>query len=211
MTSVLLTCAGLAGIGYWLTLLSAPHSLLRALVKTLPVALIALTSWLAGGAWLLTIALVLSAAGDWFLAFKGERAFLAGLVSFLVAHLVYCVLFFAGQDEAWAAGPWFLAGTVIIFAIALGIYRRLRNRLGPMKLPVAIYTAAIAAMAVAALSRGPDPVLISGAVLFMASDMVLAHEVFVLDEDSPARRITSPFIWLSYLAAQVLIAAAFLL
>ena len=211
MSMILLGAAALLGIAYWLILLRKEESLLRAAAKTLPMALLAFTSWWAESAYFLTLALVLSSIGDWFLAFRGERAFLAGLVAFLLAHLVYCILFFAGQDPGWTQGPWFLAGTVLIFALALGVFRRLRDRLGAMKIPVAIYSGVIAAMAVAALSRGPDPVLLAGAALFMASDLVLSQEVFTLAPDSRMRRYTSPFIWLSYLAAQVLITAAFLL
>ena len=211
MSTILLAVAAFLGIVYWLVFLGRDESRLRATAKTLPIALLAITSWWVGGAHFLTLALALSAVGDWMLAFRGERAFLAGLVAFLLAHLVYCILFFAGQDPGWTQGPWFLAGTVLIFALALGVFRRLRDRLGTMKIPVAIYSGVIAAMAVAALSRGPDPVLLAGAALFMASDLVLSQEVFTLAPDSRMRRYTSPFIWLSYLAAQVLITAAFLL
>ena len=210
MSMILLGAAALLGIAYWLILLRKEESLLRAAAKTLPMALLAFTSWWAESAYFLTLALVLSSIGDWFLAFRGERAFLAGLGAFLAAHLVYCALFFAGQDVEWTQGPWFLSGTVLVFALALGVFRRLRDHLGPMKIPVAIYCGAIAAMAVAALGNGPDPLLISGVALFMASDLVLAHEVFMLEEDSPARKVTAPFVLLSYLAAQILITASFL-
>lgn len=124
------------------------------------------------------VALVLSALGDLLLAFRGERFFLAGLVAFLLGHLAYIRLFFAGQDEAWSSGPVFFAATVVVVMLTLGVFRTLRPRLGAMRLPVATYTGVIAAMAVAALSRGPDAMLLTGVALFLASDMTLAFETF---------------------------------
>lgn len=183
----------------------------RAVAKTVPLVLLAIAAWLMDAPWLLVAGFALSAVGDWCLAFAGEKFFLAGLVSFLAAHLAYARLFFLGQDPGWSAGPYFLAGAVIVFAVALGVFRRLRGRLGPMKWPVAIYTAVIATMAVAALSRGPDPVLLAGAALFMASDIALAFETFPPTENARAHRWRGWFIWYAYFIGQALIGAAYLL
>jgi uncharacterized membrane protein YhhN len=62
---------------------------------------------------------------------------------------------------------------------------------------------------VAALSRGPDPLLLSGVVLLMASDAVLAFEKFAFDTNSPKKAWSGPFIWFSYFFGQVLIVLAF--
>lgn len=199
-----------SGIVYWPVFGAKPVSLRRALAKTLPVALLAFAAFAGGEAHMLTIALALSALGDWMLAFKGERYFLAGLSAFLGAHLGYCALFFAGQDAAWSGGLVFFAGTVFVFALAIGVYRRLRPHLGSMRWPVAAYCAVIAAMAVAAWARGPDPLLLAGVALFLASDIVLAFETFVLEEHAPQRRWSGQVIWYAYFAGQVLILAAFL-
>ena len=159
---------------------------------------------------LLVAGFALSALGDWCLAFKGEKYFLAGLVSFLLAHLAYARMFFLGQNAQWASGPLFLAGAVIVFAISIGVFRRLRDRLGPMKWPVAVYTGVIAAMVVAALARGPDPVLLAGVALFMASDIVLAHQTFPASSATQEPRWRSWFIWYAYFIGQALIGAAYL-
>ncbi|GIL02523.1 MAG: hypothetical protein BroJett030_24220 [Alphaproteobacteria bacterium] len=199
-----------AGLLYG-ALVARPPSPVRALVKTLPVALLAAAAWLAETPAFLVAALVLSALGDFCLAFRGERFFLAGLAAFLLAHLAYVRLFFAEQDPLWTAGPAFLAATVAVVALAVGVFRLLRPRLGALRWPVAAYTGAIAAMAIAALARGPDPLLLAGVALFFASDMALAFETFPADGKAAAPRWRGHFIWYAYFCGQALIAAAFLL
>jgi len=209
-TMTLFALAIIAGIFYGAVLLRRPQGHLRAAAKIAPIVLLAVTAAEAEQSVLLVVALAFSALGDLFLAYRGERAFMSGLGAFLVAHLAYCALFAAGQDAAWSAGPLFLAGTVVVFAFALGMYRRLQPHLGAMRFPVAVYCGVIAAMAVAALSRGPDPVLLAGVALFMAADALLAFETFVFAEASAHRRWSAPAIWFAYLASQALIAWSFL-
>lgn len=203
---VAMTIAFVWGLGF----LARPASLPRALVKTIPVALLAAAAFLGDGPSFLVAAFALGAMGDWFLAFEGKRAFLAGVAAFLVSHLVYAALFFAGQNEAWTGGPVFLGATLALFALSAAIYRRLLPHLGDLEIPVAFYCAAILAMAVAALSRGPDPVLLSGVALFMASDTVLAFEKFAPATADGVRLAIRRFVWFSYAAAQGLIFSAFL-
>jgi len=207
-------------IAYWIALaaglaytpfIERRQSLPRAAAKTAPLVLLALAAWLAGGPWLLVLAFALSALGDLALAFAGERFFLAGLSAFLAAHLAYARLFFLAQDPAWSAAPLFLVGVIAIFAIALGVFRRLTGRLGAMKWPVAIYTSVIAAMAVAALARGPDPVLLAGVALFMASDIALAFLTFPAEPGARQPRWRGYFVWYAYFLGQVLIGAAYLI
>lgn len=208
--AILFAVAVAWGVAYGLLAPRLAMGLSRAAAKTVPVALMALAAWLAGLPPMLAVALALSAAGDWFLAFEGRRAFLAGLVAFAAAHLAYAALFAAGQDEAWTAGPVFLAGAILVFAYSLGMFHRLRPHLGAMRIPAAVYCGFIAAMAVAAWSRGPEPVLLAGVALFLASDTILAFEAFVFAPGSKNRRWSAPAVWFAYLAAQTLILAAFL-
>lgn len=198
----------LAGFAYWPLCGRRERTYVRATAKTLPVVLLAVASVAGGGPHFLVLALALSALGDWFLAFDGERNFLGGLVSFLLGHLAYCALFFVNQDPVWTQGIWFFASTLLVMALVLGVFRVLRPHLGKMRIPVAVYSGVIAAMAVAALSRGPDPVLLAGVALFVASDMVLAFETFVFEESSPNRKWSGPVIWYAYFAGQTLIATA---
>ena len=202
--------AVLWGVGYGVSLRNWPQSHARAIAKTVPVALLSATAFAAGMPPLLVLALALSALGDFFLTYEGERNFLAGLVSFLLAHVSYIVLFFGEQDPVWSGTLPFFAGTLLIFVFSMSVFRRLRPHLGGMRLPVALYTGILSAMAVAALARGPDPVLIAGVVLLVASDAVLAFERFMFEPQSAHRRWSGAFVWFTYLLGQALVTAAFI-
>ncbi len=208
--SLLFPLAVVLGVLYGLLFLQRPRNLARAVAKTGAIALLSLAALAADLPVLLVAALALSALGDWFLAFEGERNFLGGLVSFLLAHLCYAALFTGGQDAVFSAGLPFFAGTIVIFAFALGVLRKLRPHLGKMRLPVTVYTGVLCAMAVAALSRGPDVLLLPGVVLLLVSDAVLAFERFVFDRRAPQRSWSSPVVWFSYLAGQALVTASFM-
>jgi uncharacterized membrane protein YhhN len=205
----LFATAILWGVLYGLVEKRFRPGLRKAAAKTMPVALMAVAVLTGDLPLLLAAALAMSALGDWFLAFDGKNAFMAGLVSFALAHVAYAALLFAGQDTAWTAGMPFFAGVVLVFAYAIGVSRRLRPHLGPMRVPATIYTGLIAAMAVAAWSNGPVPVLIAGVLLFMLSDTILAFDTFVHTGNVERQRWSAPTIWFSYLAAQTLILAHF--
>ena len=192
-----------AASAYLLFYVRRPPSLNRTVIKTLAIAALAALAVIMDGPWLLVAALALSALGDLFISRDGEAAFLAGLGSFLCAHIAYVALFWG---VAGGASP--------IFAIAFGVYavcmlRWLWPHLAEMKAPVCAYIAVIYAMGVVAAGA---PValwpVIAGAALFVISDSVLAAETFVF-KDAP-RRWTAPVIWTTYYASQVLIAAAFI-
>jgi uncharacterized membrane protein YhhN len=123
--------------------------------------------------------LLFSLAGDVFLMLPRDR-FVAGLASFLVAHLFY-VAAFAPRPPGLAA-PLGLAAVLAYGAVLL---RALWPHLGTLRAPVALYAAALMAMAWQAMERwamdGTRAALFAavGAVLFVASDSVLAWERFV--------------------------------
>lgn len=196
----------LAAIYYFL-MLSRPPSWRRTVVKAGSVALLAVLALVAEGPTLLVAALAACALGDAFLAQEGERAFLAGLASFLLGHLAYVWLFAAagGGPQAIVFTPWRLALAIALALLCLGLVARLRGPAGrSMRGPVAVYGAVILAMALAALTL-PVPLVIAGAVLFVASDAVLAAERFLLDPTSPYRPAAGAFVWIAYYAAQLLI------
>ena len=121
---------------------------------------------------LITAGLVASLAGDVFLMIPGDR-FVAGLVSFLVAHLLYVAAFASeggGLRNAAAALP--------IGAFAIGMLAYLWPDLGAMRLPVAAYVAVIGAIgwqAFARWGRSPGSELAAfGAISFLLSDSALA-------------------------------------
>ena len=113
-------------------------------------------------------------AGDVFLMLPRDR-FRTGLVSFLVAHLLY-VAAFATKGPVSALLPWVL--------VAVSFYGLLFPVLGGMRVPVAVYATAIVAMAWQATARwlavdqlGALLALV-GAGLFMFSDAALAWNRF---------------------------------
>jgi uncharacterized membrane protein YhhN len=203
--------SALAALVYGLLLVSRPPSLLRTVVKTTAVAALALLAWVEGGAPLLIAALALSALGDAFMA-DPDRFLTPGLGSFLLAHVVYVILFF---PYAFVVGPGLdplrmlaLAATVIV---AGGLLRWLWSGLGKMKAPVIAYVAAIGAMVTTSLlmDRALWPAMV-GAVAFMASDAILAGQLFRSAKVAGSQRLTDLAVWFLYYGAQAGIAYAFL-
>lgn len=192
-------------------ILNTRETLLRSAVKMLAVALLAALAAIQGGPLLLVAALALSALGDAFLSRDGDKAFLGGLASFLAAHLAYIALFClggAGLEMLWQ--PWraVIAVAMAVFAVSMLVmlWRRVATDL---RLPVAAYVAAILGMGVSALTL--DNVwIIVGAVLFMASDGLLAAEKFIVAAISPHREWMRYAVWALYYAAQLSITLGFL-
>jgi uncharacterized membrane protein YhhN len=78
-----------------------------------------------------------------------------------------------------------------------------------LKAPVAVYVAAIFAMGVTALTTG-NALVIAGAVMFMASDALLATEKFLADTVEGHRVWMRYAVWVLYYVAQMAIAMGFL-
>lgn len=129
--------------------------------------------------WIL-LALALSLAGDICLMFQGNRWFMGGLGSFLLAHVAFVLAFMQGLRAI--SLPYWLAA-VAAYAIALLVI--LLPRAGKLKVPVVLYCAVLGAMVFAATARqsqlGSDESLraMLGALLFMLSDSALAVRKFV--------------------------------
>lgn len=122
--------------------------------------------------------LLFSLAGDVFLMLPRDR-FVAGLASFLVAHLFY-VAAFAPRPPTLAA-PLVLA---LLVAYGIVLLRALWPRLGSLRAPVTLYAAALLVMAWQAAEHssvlGTAPALLAaiGAGLFVVSDSALAWQRF---------------------------------
>jgi uncharacterized membrane protein YhhN len=139
------------------------------------------------------LGLCLSLLGDVWLMLPADR-FIAGLVSFLLAHIAY------GLGFAWHAGPrisivWFVPYALYGF----GVYRILNPHLGRLRLAVVGYFIAILVMA--GLATNVNGIVAVGALLFVISDSVLAYEKFV-EAFRSARWVALSTYW----AAQWLIA-----
>jgi uncharacterized membrane protein YhhN len=130
--------------------------------------------------WWLLVGLALSTAGDVFLMLPVD-AFVAGLASFLLAHVAY--LLALRQRERLFAARWPFA----VYAIVAGlVLSQLWPGLpGKLRVPVIVYVVVLAIMAAQALAvwwRRRDGVAMSGAwggACFVLSDALLAWDKFV--------------------------------
>jgi uncharacterized membrane protein YhhN len=139
--------------------------------------------------WAFALGLTLSLAGDVLLMLP-ERFFLAGLVSFLLAHLAYIAGFLSGGRPPLGptlllAVPVAVAGYLLVSRVAAALLARGRRGLVG---PVLAYGVVISLMVLSALTTLARPAwdpsaarLASlGAVLFLASDAILAWDRFVV-------------------------------
>jgi uncharacterized membrane protein YhhN len=197
-----------AAAAYGLLFLRRQPSLLRALVKTLFMAAFTAALIVAHAPAPLVMAIAASAFGDFFLAFDKKWLLPFGILSFLIAQLLYVLIFgalwFFSGDNAPLLPRYAAMGAVIVAAIGFLVW--MAPKLGWMAVAVVPYAVAITAMGAAAmwLPWVGWPAMI-GALSFLVSDFVLAAELFRLPADAPARRVTAPLVWWTYAAAQVLI------
>ncbi len=130
------------------------------------------------------IGMALSLVGDVCLMLPGDL-FVPGLVAFLLAHIGYIVAFAPGSGAKARAAAFALVA-IIGTANLVGLLPRVAPEL---KIPVLAYTIVLAAMAAFALARAWTPAVSSalphsarwgaiGAMLFMASDSLLAWDRF---------------------------------
>jgi len=177
---------------------------LAAAVKGSVCPLLAAALWSARGgdaeARRIGIALLLSAAGDVFLALDPRGLFVFGLGSFLLAHLAYLWQFLRHRPRPFRL-PVFrrLVAAGILAAVGLMLLV-LVPHLGALLLPVCAYIAAITAMALAATMLPGRPLVLLGALSFMLSDSLIALNKFVAPVPAAA-----PAIWVTYTVAQLLI------
>jgi uncharacterized membrane protein YhhN len=154
----------------------------------------------------LVVALALSTLGDVFLMLRGDRSglFLAGLASFLLAHVAYVVAFsFDGlESDGMLVGAALAAGLILFVGRpVIGAVRR--GEEPAMAGPVTAYVAVIATMVFAAAGSG-DGRAIAGALLFAASDSLIARQRFV--REAPWAPLT---IIVTYHLAQALLVVSF--
>lgn len=145
--------------------------------------------------------LLFSLAGDIFLMLPSDQ-FIAGLVSFLIAHIFYIFAFGIGRDFS---PEWLSAIPFVLFGAAVFLF--LYPALDEMRIPVAAYIVVILSMAWVAYDRmtasgtsGATWAFV-GALLFVASDAILAINRFRFE--FPAARALN---LTTYFAAQYLIA-----
>ena len=193
----------------YLFMVNQPATMRRTAVKTLAVAMLAVLALIVDGPLLLIAALLACAAGDAFLAQDDERMFLAGLVAFLVGHVLYVALFYtSGAMEVVVEQPVRLLIGVAFMVFAMLATLRLVPAAGQLGPPVGAYITVIAAMGLSALLM-PGWGVVFGAGLFMASDAVLAAGRF-LHAGEDGSQPYGHFVWISYYLAQALMALSVL-
>jgi uncharacterized membrane protein YhhN len=123
------------------------------------------------------VALILSLVGDVLLMLPRDR-FVAGLGAFFLAHVAYIV---GLRIDEPSIGP-LLAGGAIVFLVAAVVGRPVLNAVREhhpdLGVPVSAYIAVISVMVACALATG-EPLAATGALLFMASDSLIAWSRFV--------------------------------
>jgi len=189
--------------------LAKSPSVLRSVFKTAPVALLAGLAWL-DLPWFLALGLTLGALGDLALSRDGERAFLAGLVSFALAHLAYVAQFLSQQGgvDPVVMPVNTVPVTIGIVLFAGGMAWKLWPATGALRMPVMGYIAIIAAMGFSAMPLGWQ--FLAPAMIFMVSDAILATELFLMRKDHSLRVMASRMVWITYYAAQLLFVITYL-
>jgi uncharacterized membrane protein YhhN len=179
---VLLAVAALSAAADWVAV-ARGHRLLEYVCKPATLGALVLVALVlepeADGrrAWFV-VALVLSLAGDVFLMLPRDL-FLAGLVSFLLAHIAYVV----GLRVDGARGRAVLVAAVAVSVVVVAVGSRVVGavRAGPQRdlaVPVVVYMVVISAMVTCALATG-NVLAAVGASLFFASDALIAWNRFV--------------------------------
>ncbi len=156
------------------------------------------------------VALVFSWAGDIFLLFSGKNEFwfITGLGSFLIAQIFYIITYriyrFPVIQKHHPIKKFLLYSFLVLFAMVL--WSKLYPVLDGFRLPVTLYTLAILTMTLSAAGRlGRTSsrsfiLVISGSVLFLISDTLIALNKFLVT--IPQERL---LIMASYITGQFLI------
>lgn len=156
---------------------------------------------------LIVLALAFSWLGDVLLIFesRNENFFIFGLVAFLIAHIFY-ILFFERIiiAENLKKRYWLFLPVMVYYVVLISV---LSPTLEDMKWPVRVYGIVISYMLIKALQVGwiknrmTAFYLITGAVLFVISDSILALNKFYQSFE-----YAGVLIMLTYGLAQLLIA-----
>ena len=140
-----------------------------------PATLALLLLWAACGpaaSWPLLAALAFSLLGDVYLMLPADL-FLPGLLAFLIGHLAYIAAFDA---TPLSRGIWFVVVLAASAPLSLRLLRAAPD--AALRVAVGIYMLVIALMVGSAIGSG-SLVAATGAVLFMASDSMIAFNRFV--------------------------------
>ena len=163
---------------------------------------------------ILLSALTMSWIGDDILLFadKGELYFIAGLIAFLISHICYIILFSKLLQASLKKSNYlYWVGTTAITLYLTIMMIVLLPNLGELKLPVFVYALTISIMLLFAFKgflnwhKPANTYIVIGALVFVASDSILAFDKFY----APIQQ-SSLLIMSTYLIAQFLIVVGIL-
>lgn len=150
------------------------------------------------------LALLFSLLGDILLMFveNSSNFFIGGLVTFLLAHVMYILVFLKKRNQKKVSIPI----TFVLIIYASGLFYVLKDSLGEMFIPVIAYILVILSMVISAslrknsVSKASYNLVFIGALFFMVSDSVLAVNKFY-----NLIPLSNILIMLTYAIAQYLI------
>lgn len=153
-------------------------------------------------------ALTLSWIGDIILLFadKGELYFIFGLVAFLFSHIFY-ILLFNKQLKIYLkkSRTIYWIGITLIITYLLIMMLLLMPYLGDLLLPVFVYAMTISIMLLFALKgflnwkKPANSYILIGAIIFVASDSILAFDKFYTHIQYNSFLIMSTYLTAQYL------------
>jgi uncharacterized membrane protein YhhN len=157
--------------------------------------------------WLIVASLFFGFLGDVFLLWsKKQLLFMAGLVSFLIGHVCYIIVFGDNLRILSVVPVWFCSLLIPYVLYGILFYRTLSSNLHTLKVPIIVYMGVIIMMSFSSLLRvwafnGMSfwlPVL--GSFLFLISDSLLAFQTF-----KAGTKNWGEFIVVTYTLGQLLI------
>lgn len=163
--------------------------------------------------WFLAAALFFSFLGDFLLMFKGVRTFVAGGISFMVAHVLFVVAYI--PEINFASVPVYVSILTFLFysGVAVFFYTQVREGAkGFLKYGVLIYLLVNATMNWFSCLRlignpcGATIVSFIGAALFLTSDIFLFYGRFKEKKKQAARTVMP-----TYIVGEFLIVLGFIL
>ncbi len=125
--------------------------------------------------------LILCALGDVLLIPKSKKVFLAGMGAFAAGHAAYFAAFLIGGA---VLSPAAIAAFLLMGALAAGLLIWLRDGLGAMAIPVAVYSLVISVMVAAGVAHwsaaqsADSASLALAAIGFALSDVSVARDRF---------------------------------
>ncbi len=149
---------------------------------------------------------------------KNEKCFIVGLGSFLLGHILYIITFFKIAGDLSYFKPINYLVLIAYGAFFIGMLRYLKGSLGEMKIPVILYMTLILVMSFASfvLLFLPESTITNiltykwlpflGSLLFIASDSLLANQLF----KKPFKN-DQVLIMITYIFAQFCIAQAYMI